>query len=145
VPYDGSSEYNWCQGEAAQFIYADEPGDYCFQFIDELGCLQEGNIHLVHIDHDADLYIPNAFTPNNDGRNDVFQPKGTEVRDYEFSVWNRWGDQVFSSVDQSAVWDGSYQGGTHYVQDGIYTYRVTYNGTCSAEKILKTGYITVLR
>ena len=145
VPYDGSSQYNWCQGEAAQFIYADEPGDYCFQFIDELGCLQEGNIHLVHIDHDADLYIPNTFTPNNDGKNDVFFPKGTEVREYEFAVWNRWGDQVFSSVDQAAVWDGSYQGSTHYVQDGIYSYRVAYNGTCSAEKIVKTGHITVIR
>lgn len=145
VPYDGSSEYNWCTGEAEQFIYADEPGDYCFQFVDEFGCLQEGIVNLVHINHDADLYIPNTFTPNNDGVNDVFVPVGTEVRDYEISVWNRWGDLVFETEEQGKVWDGSYQGGDHYVQDGIYTFKVVYNGTCSAEKIVKTGYITVLR
>lgn len=145
VPYDGSSEYNWCQGEATQYIYADEPGDYCFQFVDELGCLQEGNVHLIHINHDADLYIPNTFTPNNDGRNDVFLPVGTEVRDYEFSVFNRWGDLVFETEDQSQVWDGSYQGSDHYIQDGVYSFKVAYNGTCSAEKIVKTGYITVIR
>lgn len=145
VPYDGSSEYNWCEGEAVQFIYADSPGDYCFQFVDEYGCLQEGNVHLVHIDHDADLYIPNTFTPNNDGVNDVFQPVGTEVRDYEFAVWNRWGNLVFETEEQGKVWDGSYNGGDHYVQDGTYTFRVAYNGTCSAEMIVKTGYITVIR
>jgi gliding motility-associated-like protein len=100
---------------------------------------------LIHINHDADLYIPNTFTPNNDGRNDVFLPVGTEVRDYEFAVYNRWGDLVFETEDQAQVWDGSYQGADHYIQDGIYSYKVAYNGTCSAEKIVKTGYITVIR
>lgn len=145
VPGGGSYDYAWCTGEAAEGIFADQPGDYCYTFVDDFGCLQEGNIHLFHIDHEANLYIPNAFTPNNDGVNDVFQPVGTEVRDYEISVWNRWGDLVWQTNDQFEPWIGNYQGGDHFVQDGMYTYKVIYNGQCNAEKIVKVGYVVVLR
>lgn len=145
VPYFGSMEYAWCTGEDSQGIYADQAGDYCYQFLDEFGCWQEGLIHLTHIDHEANLYIPNAFTPNNDGVNDVFQPVGTEVRDYDISVWNRWGDMVWQTSDQSEPWVGDYQRGGYYVQDGVYSYKVIYNGTCNAEKIVKVGYVVVLR
>lgn len=145
VPYNDASSYSWCNGESEQTIYADEPGDYCFQFIDEMGCLQEGSVELIEISADADVFIPNAFTPNNDGINDVFVAVGEEVREYELSVWNRWGDLVFQTEDPTQVWDGGYQGGDHYVQDGLYTYRVVYNGSCSAEKIVKTGHITSFR
>lgn len=145
IPYFGQSDYAWCTGEVGQGIYADQPGDYCYQFVDEFGCIQEGMIHLFHIDHEANLYIPNAFTPNNDGVNDVFLPVGTEVRDYEISVWNRWGDLVWQTTDQFEPWIGNYDGGDHYVQDGMYTYKVIYNGACNAEKIVKVGYVVVLR
>jgi gliding motility-associated-like protein len=57
------------------------------------------------------FYIPNAFTPNNDGRNDVFRPLiyGSVVN-YNFAVYNRWGQQVFMSADWMKGWDGTVRG-----------------------------------
>lgn len=144
VPYAGA-DYLWCEGETSQTLNANEPGDYCYQFIDDYGCIQEGVIHLTHLAHDADVYIPNAFTPNGDGINDVFVPVAANADFYEFSVWNRWGDIVFETTDPTGVWDGSHQGGEYYVQDGVYTYKVVYNSTCDAEKVEIVGNITVIR
>ncbi|MEO0403938.1 MAG: PKD domain-containing protein, partial [Bacteroidota bacterium] len=146
VPYDGGTNVIWCEGnQSVEYIYVDEPGDYCYTFTDEFGCTQESNIEIVHIDLDADVYIPNAFTPNNDGINDVFGPKGEEIREFDLTVWNRWGDLVFESEQLSGVWDGSYQQGEYYAPDGIYTFQVEYKSTCTAEKKTVKGFVTLLR
>ncbi|MFT5247572.1 MAG: gliding motility-associated-like protein [Flavobacteriales bacterium] len=144
IPYS-SNTYEWCDGQSSQTIDVNEPGDYCFMFVDNQGCLQEGVIELTHIAHDATLYIPNAFTPNNDGVNDYFVPVGDDTRYFRFSVFNRWGEVVFDSEDSNQVWDGSFQGSDHYVPNGLYTYSLVYASACSAEKVVKKGYITVIR
>jgi len=57
------------------------------------------------------LYMPNAFTPNNDGLNDVFRiPPSIKIKVNFFSIFNRWGDMVFSTSDPSVGWDGTYNG-----------------------------------
>ena len=145
VPYDSSSDIQWCEGEQVEFIYVEEPGSYCYSFRDEYGCVQESFIEVEHIDLESTVYVPNAFTPNNDGINDVFKPEGLDIREFNISVWNRWGDVVFESEEVDDIWDGSYQGSEHYVQDGIYSYVVDFKSTCSAEKVTVKGYVTVLR
>lgn len=145
IPYDQGSNYLWCSGEQVTYIYADEPGEYCFSFNDEYGCAQASTVTLEHIDMDANVYIPNAFTPNNDGINDVFKPVSEDVRYYTLTVWNRWGQKVFESTDINEFWDGSYNGSEYYAQNGLYSYRVVYNSTCSAEKVIKTGFVNLLR
>jgi gliding motility-associated-like protein len=145
IPHDNGSNYQWCSGEQIGFIYASEPGEYCFSFNDEFGCYQASEVTLEHVALDASVYIPNAFTPNNDGINDIFKPEGADVRYYEFVVWNRWGQKVFESADINEFWDGSYNHSEHYVQDGLYTYRVVYNSNCSSEKLIKTGYVNLMR
>lgn len=146
IPYDNGSNYQWCDnGGAVTQIYASEPGEYCYEFNDEYGCLQSGTVLLEHLDTDASVYIPNAFTPNNDGVNDVFKAFGVGWEDFSITVWNRWGEAVFESTDPEAFWDGSFEGGDHYVQNEVYTWRVTYTSSCSSEKVLKTGNVVVLR
>ncbi len=145
IPYDQGTNYLWCNGEPADFIYASEAGEYCYQFTDEFGCTQEGLVVLEHISRDAEVFIPNAFTPNNDGINDVFQPVAADVRDYRLTIWNRWGDMVFETESTDAFWDGSNNGSDHYVQNEVYSYQVEYNGTCNAEKILVKGNVLLMR
>lgn len=145
IPYDNGSNYKWCNGEEIDFIYASEAGEYCYEFVDEYGCLQQGEVVLDLIDKDAMVYIPNAFTPNNDGVNDVFKAYGEELREFSLSVWNRWGEKVFETDDPEGYWDGSYQGGDYYTQNEVYTWRVEYRGTCSAEKIERKGNVVLLR
>jgi gliding motility-associated-like protein len=68
------------------------------------------------------IYIPNAFTPNDDGVNDVFKVEARGVLNYEFFIFNRWGDVVFESKDPDDVWTGGNP--DYYVPDGVYTYLV---------------------
>lgn len=145
IPYFTGTNYLWCNGEAGDLIYTSEPGEYCYQFSDEFGCLQEGTVVLELIDRDASVYIPNAFTPNNDGINDVFKAYGEDLADFELSVWNRWGEEVFKTDDPDDFWDGSHRGGEYYTQDEVYTWQVEYRSSCSSEKITKKGYVVMMR
>lgn len=146
IAYEGGSNYQWCDGlGTAELIYADQPGEYCYSFNDQFGCTQHGKVVLDVVDRDARVYIPNAFTPNNDGVNDVFKAYGVEVREFALSVWNRWGDKVFETNDLEGFWDGSYQGGDYYSQNEVYTWEVEYRSNCSAEKIQRKGYVVLMR
>lgn len=145
IPYFYGSNYLWCNGETTDLIYTSDPGEYCYEFTDEYGCRQEGTFVLELIDRDASVYIPNAFTPNNDGINDVFKAYGEDLEDFELSVWNRWGEEVFKTDHPDDFWDGSYQGGEHYTQDEVYTWQVEYRSSCSSEKITKKGYVVLMR
>ena len=55
------------------------------------------------------LYIPNAFTPNKDGKNDVFIIPGKSIHNYEMTIYNRWGEQVFFTTNAAEGWDGTYR------------------------------------
>jgi gliding motility-associated-like protein len=72
------------------------------------------------------LYAPSAFTPNFDGSNDVFLPTGIGImeRDYEFAVYNRWGDRIFESDDINVGWNGTANGGG-VVQSDVYIWTLS--------------------
>ena len=74
---------------------------------------------------DYTLHIPNAFTPQSDGINDFFYPKGVGIEEFEMSIFNRWGEKIFITNDLSKPWDGSHMdvpGVT--VQIGVYAYKI---------------------
>ncbi len=90
------------------------------------------------------VYIPNAFTPNNDGINDGFQVVISDVVYYEINIFNRWGEQVFYSQDPDEVWMGNVNGGDHYVPAGLYNYRLRWKGSrTDAEEL--SGTIELMR
>ena len=90
------------------------------------------------------VYIPNAFTPNNDGINDAFQVVISDVVYYEINIFNRWGEEVFHSTDPDEVWIGNMMGGEHYVPAGMYNYRLRWKGSrTDAEEL--SGTIELMR
>lgn len=93
------------------------------------------------------VYVPNSFTPNNDGRNDVFLPSGTAwlPGSYELMVFNRWGEVVFQSTDPTVGWDGSHENGDYYVRDEVYIYRLKIQSVHSIEPEEYSGHIMVFR
>ena len=96
--------------------------------------------------NDVDLifFAPNAFTPNDDGTNDVFKIIGPQTRLFELVIWDRWGQEVFRSNNIDEVWTGNKLGATHYVQDGIYLYR--YKASISlTEFVEQQGKVLVTR
>lgn len=86
------------------------------------------------------MYIPNAFTPNGDGLNDVFGVKGEGISDLHVLVFDRWGEVIFESTDPEKQWDGSFKG--RPVQQGTYVYQVYASGD---KPLSRTGSVTVIR
>ena len=89
------------------------------------------------------LYIPNSFTPNNDGNNDVFLPTINIDSNYNFKIFNRWGELIFETTDVQEGWDGSSTDGTPLKAD-VYVYRIVYRDPKRVVKEIK-GHVTLLR
>ena len=97
------------------------------------------------------VYIPNTFTPNNDGTNDTWRmvyDLDCWV-DVEFKIFNRWGNQIYHSYgdyfDSYPYWDGSINGGNNYAIDGVYTYTFYAKKLNSVEVFQRHGHITIFR
>lgn len=112
----------------------------------EAGCSACVSYDLV-IYETLSLYVPNSFTPNEDGINDLFKAYlSTEhYSNYRMRIFNRYGELVFESNDPEVGWDGGEVAGTHYVRDEIFVYEVQVIDNVTSEIIEHKGHITVLR
>lgn len=92
----------------------------------EFNCVDTIQKEVV-VDYRTTVYIPSAFTPNNDGINDVFAPQGDGVLSYHLQIFDRWGSLIFESTDTEPAWDGTYElnGGQDAPVD-IYIYQLDY-------------------
>jgi gliding motility-associated-like protein len=86
------------------------------------GCLDTAGYSVIVDPNLKDFFIPNAFTPNNDGKNEVFKVYGSSIREVEIRIYSQWGQLVFESHDPQGSWDGSMGG--HPVPVGIYLYAI---------------------
>ena len=88
------------------------------------------------------IFVPNAFSPNNDGKNDKLFVRGNFIREVYFTVYDRWGQQVFETRDIGTGWDGTFNGTK--LDPAVFGWYV--EGTCAAgEKFFKKGNVTILR
>ena len=106
-----------------QYTYT-EPGAYfIIQIVrNNFGC-SDTAYRSVIIDPDFDFFVPSAFTPNHDGRNDNFFGVGHGIKEYQMLIFDRWGSQIFECRDMDLQWDGTI-GGTDAKED-IYVYMIT--------------------
>jgi gliding motility-associated-like protein len=105
------SSYKWSTGSTGSSVIITQANTYWLEVKDQYQCTGRDTIAIALKDCMRGVYIPNAFTPNSNGRNDVFKPLvfGNLVK-YEFHVYNRWGQPVFHSTDIRKGWDGIFQG-----------------------------------
>ncbi|MEY2925115.1 MAG: hypothetical protein RLZZ337_1665, partial [Bacteroidota bacterium] len=89
-----------------------------------------------------ELYVPNAFTPNNDNLNDGFGVVGIAIKDYNIKIYNRWGEQLWESNSLEEKWIPTYRDAD--VQMGTYIYVITYSNFDN-EVFTKTGTINLVR
>lgn len=91
------------------------------------------------------VYVPNSFTPNGDGINDLFYVKTERfLTDYSMEIYNHWGEVIFKSQDLLEPWDGGVRSGNYYVQNDLYLYILIYSYD-SIEFIRKKGYVSIVR
>jgi len=98
----------------------------------------------VFTDRKEEAALPSGFSPNGDGRNDVFGILGSGKfsREFEMRVWNRWGQEVFRSTDPNMGWDGNWNGAQ--AQTGVYAYYITFKNVFNEPKVYK-GNVTLVR
>jgi len=105
------------------------------------GCTDTAEAWLCYKDT-VILYVPTAFTPNEDGRNDQLDFHVYGSTQVDIRIYNRWGQEVFRSDDPAAQWDGTYNG--EPCQEGVYALFIKYRGRRQAPRTY-AGTITLLR
>jgi gliding motility-associated-like protein len=102
-----------------------ETGTYCATLIvtNAAGCTDTTQLCVV-IDPEFTFFIPNAFSPNGDGVNDFFFGKGEFIKEYEMSIFDRWGNMIFFTDDINKGWDGRANHGSEIAQQDVYVYVV---------------------
>jgi gliding motility-associated-like protein len=131
--------YLWNTGEASRTILVAKAGKYHVT-VTEKGCIASDTVLVVP--GDCDIFIPNAFTPNKDGKNDEFGVLGNMiVTNFLFQVYNRYGQVVFSTTNISGKWDGTYKGKA--VANGAYPWSITYINGKGFTKWLKGTVLIV--
>lgn len=112
--------YAWnYSGSTSQEVTVSSPGSYSVRVTNAYGCSREFTFQ-VRKNCESAIYVPNAFSPNNDGINDYFLVKGENIVRFEMRIYNRWGEEVFFSDDVQLRWNGSVKGGEYYAPDGLY-------------------------
>lgn len=148
-PFDGAYFYDWDFGDGntgseAQVSHQfDGLSDYTvsLNITSWAGCT---NAAYTIIRGPVLLYVPTAFTPNNDGVNDAFQVIGGQIMKFEIWVFNRWGEEVYHSLSLDDMWMGDVRGGSHYAENGIYNWIIRLKGyNTDAEEF--TGTVQLMR
>lgn len=133
--------YHWQDDSDRPYFIVENYGEYSIEVRDENNCLSRDTIQLL-AGCPVELYIPNAFSPNGDGINDVFYSYGNDVRSYQLQIYDRWGEMVFESLDFTIGWDGTFRG--RAMSTGVYVYQILAT-FASGQEALFSGDLLLLK
>ena len=138
TPGSHYKEYEWQDGSTRNYINTSDTGMFWVEISDYNSCKNTDSTHVVYID----MYVANAFTPDNDGINDKVYIRGNFFRDVDLKIFNRLGEMVFHTSNQYIGWDGTHNGTEQDM--GVYYFYFTgtlLNGT----SVERNGNITLIR
>lgn len=139
--YFPNSNYLWQDSSTNSSIIPDSSGLYHVQ-VDHLGCISSDTIYINY--SFCNLMVPNVFTPNNDGLNDVFKLiSDNNIDGFNIVIMNRWGNIVFESDDKNFTWDGTSQNGDE-LAEGTYFWVVKLRDI-DRNKHLENGFVTLVK
>jgi gliding motility-associated-like protein len=152
----GAAFYEWDFGDGSNgsnlyepsHAYPDASETYTVTLtaISSSGCEDQAFVE-IRMKESLLFYVPNAFTPNSSGTNDVFTPvftSGFDPYNYSLLIFNRWGELLFESKDATIGWDGTYGGNTQVVPEGVYIWRIEVIDLLG-EKQTFVGHVSLLK
>ena len=140
----GGSDHLWSTGETTPSIVVIDEGEYSVAFVDEHGCVADARVTVRDMEAGEVDGMPNVFSPNGDGVNDLFLPlEGTLLDEGDLKVFNRWGQLVHEGSGTGLGWDGHVVGGP--APEGTYFFTVRFRSLCTEEVVSRTGHVTLLR
>jgi gliding motility-associated-like protein len=124
------------------FIYADA-GEYPIVLVvkTDHGCM-DTVIKSIIVGEDFGIWVPNTFTPNGDGLNDIFYAKGYGITSFKLTVFDRWGAAVFTATDINSAWDGTLNGKA--LKEDTYSWLINVTSVFGKSKDM-TGHVTLIR
>jgi gliding motility-associated-like protein len=151
---ENASTYSWTFGELGtstlinpKFTFPQENSEtyeVCLVANSALGC-SDTICKNIYVNAEMFVYVPNAFTPDGDNINDILYVVGNDLHSYnfEFLIFNRWGNRIFESNNPDKGWNGTYNG--RMVQQGVYVWRLSLRKKNSSESHVFNGHVTLLR
>lgn len=136
--------YTWSDGTTGSSLTTAVYGVYGVSITDSYGCVGYDEVAIIK-DCPAHIWIPNSFSPNRDGKNDVFYATGENLENFTLKIFNRWGNLLFETNNIDNGWDGTYKG--KLVASGFYVYLIDYSYWEKKNVIWKTipGSVTILK
>jgi len=145
---NSGSAFDWSTGEQTQVILANAYGWYFVNITNSFDCSVSDSVQVTEF-CPSTIFVPNTFSPNGDGINDIFMPVGNNIVELEMFVFDRWGTLLFHTDDPTQGWDGTYQG--EIVKEEVYSWRMIYkllddfDSTVVGFKQESIGHITVIK
>lgn len=138
-PYVDSFSLNAVQG--AVFSLNNE-GSYAVA-VEVLDCIYEREFELNVSDCQVSMYIPTAFSPNDDGVNDYFFPSGKDFEILELSIYDRWGGKVYHDKGAQSRWDG--KSGGQLMSEGVYVFQIIFQNLLLTKREETWGEILLIK
>lgn len=142
-PAGSFRSYLWSTGATSTTLEVSAPGAYWLKISDANGCSGIDTIVVLSKQCLQGTYIPTAFSPNGDGKNDLFRPLFFgRIKQFRFMVYNRWGEVVFQTTELQKGWDGRIAGVP--LETGVFVWTCTYQKEGEPVKNEK-GTVTLVR
>lgn len=137
--------YKWGNGQVTNSIVVTSEGTYNVIITSGGKCSIEKFVEVKHLCSER-IFVPNSFTPNNDWNNDFFSISALNTDEFEFRIFNRWGEIIYYTSDPEFEWDGNLNG--RPLPEGVYVWRIDYKmklADGSYEKREEKGSLTLIR
>lgn len=145
----GGNQYTWtpsdflsCNDCANPIANPVDTTIYCVSVTDTNGCSNTACVRVSVKLECGDVFVPNAFSPNGNGNNDLLCVYGNCVAQMNFAIYDRWGEKVFESQDTNICWDGTFRG--KEMNTGVYVYLLE-GVLVTGEEISLKGNISLIR
>jgi gliding motility-associated-like protein len=137
-------QYQWSTGATGIKLVADKPALYWLAATNTCGTVKDSVVMIEKKEGcECFMHVPTAFTPNSDGKNDLFHVRSNCIAVGELTIYNRWGRLVYRSKDVSKGWNGHYNG--QLQPNGVYIFQVSYSFANRPGHFVQKGTVMLIR
>ncbi len=134
----------WNTGSVLPSVNVTKQGKYWVRTENKTCGIRNDSVYVNLKACDCEMLIPNSFTPNEDDRNDYFYPVlQCEYSYYAFTVYDKWGNQIFTTNNTNGKWDGRFKG--NLCEEDIYIYKIESTEKESGKKANRSGRVSLIR
>lgn len=146
----GYASYSWDTGDTGPAVEVTGPGTFQVTVTNSIGCSTVSEIQVEAFCAEPLLFVPSAFTPDDNQLNETWKVEGRNLVDFELFVTDRWGNILWRTFEPGTAWNGTAPDSEYYVDPGVYMWRARYRAMLDPSGVLggweeRSGQIVVIR